>query len=201
MNLSALIQLVEPTISDAEDEQNKFEQTDCCICLEPLAPLEPREGKGGEAVRCQVSLSCGHLYHEACIAEWVTRKRDTCPVCRDVITLLHTDNEREEREMVMRVLDAVIRAHSGKPIMTLLLDIAQLFIDAQNDSRNQISVTYLVGRIVNVLLDCPVLSDECKTEMQRLRNHIVPLSPIRAGIMDVAYESVWPSVFAAMKGE
>ena len=42
----------------------------CSICLEQMS-------KGEVAL----TLLCGHLFHEACIHEWLGRK-DTCPLCK-----------------------------------------------------------------------------------------------------------------------
>ena len=42
----------------------------CCICLEPLLKAQ-----------VALTLSCGHLFHEACIHEWLDRKA-FCPLCR-----------------------------------------------------------------------------------------------------------------------
>jgi hypothetical protein len=46
----------------------------CCICLEKLS-------KGESAL----TLSCGHLFHEHCIHEWLGRK-EFCPLCKQACT-------------------------------------------------------------------------------------------------------------------
>ena len=45
----------------------------CSICLEPLC-------KGELAL----TLTCGHLYHEGCIHEWLGRK-EFCPLCKQPV--------------------------------------------------------------------------------------------------------------------
>ena len=45
--------------------------TECPICLDPLGPKYRRVH------------ACGHLFHDACIREWLLgRGATTCPVCR-----------------------------------------------------------------------------------------------------------------------
>ena len=45
---------------------------DCPICLEPC------EFSNGEAI----ALQCGHVLHANCLAGWLDRGFNTCPVCR-----------------------------------------------------------------------------------------------------------------------
>ena len=45
----------------------------CCICLDNLA-------KGDLAL----ALSCGHVFHEKCIHEWLGRK-ESCPLCKQPV--------------------------------------------------------------------------------------------------------------------
>jgi len=46
----------------------------CCICLEPLT--------AGECVR---RLPCRHIFHAACIDEWLTTSSDICPECNQIV--------------------------------------------------------------------------------------------------------------------
>ncbi|MBP01733.1 MAG: hypothetical protein CMM25_02830 [Rhodospirillaceae bacterium] len=48
----------------------------CSICLEQL--------------ETQHSLDCGHSFHPSCIVNWFRRGHDSCPECRDVVTLKTT---------------------------------------------------------------------------------------------------------------
>lgn len=57
----------------AQDDDDDSDVTVCCICLESVRP------------RCAESptqaLRCGHVFHRACIREWL-RHRRCCPVDR-----------------------------------------------------------------------------------------------------------------------
>ena len=70
---------VKVTADDLWEETNK----ECLVCVE-----EQRLG----STACK--LSCGHLYHRACLVEWL-QKHCTCPVCRYE---LETDDIEYERE-------------------------------------------------------------------------------------------------------
>ena len=45
---------------------------ECSICLNPVR--HTRKSK---------QLECGHLYHGACIDEWISAGGNTCPMCRN----------------------------------------------------------------------------------------------------------------------
>ena len=47
------------------------ESEECPICLEDF--------KEGEPVK---RLPCGHLFHAACVKEWIVDVRGVCPLCR-----------------------------------------------------------------------------------------------------------------------
>ncbi|KAJ3366269.1 hypothetical protein GGF32_006718 [Allomyces javanicus] len=60
-----------------EDEQERVaDQTECAICMMPLA-----EGGGDEPGRIMVT-PCLHLFHAECLGEWLGQHRLTCPTCR-----------------------------------------------------------------------------------------------------------------------
>ena len=44
---------------------------ECSICLNPV-----------RYTRKSKQLECGHLYHGACIDEWISAGGNTCPMCR-----------------------------------------------------------------------------------------------------------------------
>ena len=55
-----------------------------------LATLHPAGSDGAECVICLgevpagetiAELACGHVYHPECIREWLTKSKDTCPMC------------------------------------------------------------------------------------------------------------------------
>ena len=50
------------------------ESEECPICLEDF--------KEGEPVK---RLPCGHLFHAACVKEWIVDVRGVCPLCRQGI--------------------------------------------------------------------------------------------------------------------
>lgn len=53
-----------------KNEKGEKEYPSCCICITDVAL--------GEST---VMLPCGHLFHDACVVEWL-KKNNTCPVCR-----------------------------------------------------------------------------------------------------------------------
>ncbi|KAK7253538.1 ubiquitin-protein transferase [Aureococcus anophagefferens] len=59
-----------PLVRVQADDLRKDSNEACCVCLEP-------HEVGSVAAR----LPCGHLFHEQCVTEWLTR-HCSCPVCR-----------------------------------------------------------------------------------------------------------------------
>jgi hypothetical protein len=82
--------VVKVTSDDLLEETNK----ECLICLE--------EQKIG-SMACK--LACGHLYHRACLTDWLKR-HCTCPVCRFE---LETDDYEYEKERKNRMLKHKMR--------------------------------------------------------------------------------------------
>jgi hypothetical protein len=70
------------------------ESTECSICLDELVVGQP-------ALR----IPCGHLYHEACVHDWL-KKSNECPVCRYE---LPTDDAQHEEERRKRMAGRKIR--------------------------------------------------------------------------------------------
>ncbi|KAF4390038.1 hypothetical protein F8388_002980 [Cannabis sativa] len=52
----------------------------CSVCMECF-----RSGQGGKQV------PCGHVFHQACIAEWSLR-HNSCPLCRSKLFHHHHQN-------------------------------------------------------------------------------------------------------------
>jgi hypothetical protein len=65
----------------------------CSICLEDLDQ--------------HVTTRCGHMFHEACLAEW-TSKNKTCPLCRSRIP--RPRSRRRSRRRTRRSLDRDFQA-------------------------------------------------------------------------------------------
>ena len=66
-------------------EKNKLEEIKidiepCPICLEEI--VDP----------CKTE--CEHIICKKCIEEWFKKKKDTCPLCRNVIESYHENNEK-----------------------------------------------------------------------------------------------------------
>eukprot|EP00761_Pharyngomonas_kirbyi_P010489 gb/GECH01010509.1/.p1 GENE.gb/GECH01010509.1/~~gb/GECH01010509.1/.p1 ORF type:complete len:628 (+),score=78.77 gb/GECH01010509.1/:1-1884(+) len=55
----------------SESDQN-LTNIQCSICFEPVAT------DNGLLI---TKLPCDHLFHEDCIAEWLTNHKDSCPIC------------------------------------------------------------------------------------------------------------------------
>ena len=72
----------------------------CSICHQEFVdPPDPMSGK--RVARDFVCMSCGHVYHPACIGEWINTHK-TCPICREegihvVYTSRCTQNRKLER--------------------------------------------------------------------------------------------------------
>lgn len=47
----------------------------CCICIEEIQPRS--------TIR---TLECGHIFHNLCIVQWLTRTKPNCPLCHQQVT-------------------------------------------------------------------------------------------------------------------
>lgn len=85
---------IQVTEEDLQEECNR----ECCICF--------YEHQVGDV---QVArLPCGHLFHQNCISDWLTKKC-TCPICRYE---LPSDNEYFEQGRVERMKSRKLRVRS-----------------------------------------------------------------------------------------
>lgn len=53
----------------------------CIVCLEEMRDFDPTK-----------LLTCGHVYHSACITEWLVCHKAVCPLCRFDYSILHEDD-------------------------------------------------------------------------------------------------------------
>ena len=76
------------------------------------------ERKNSTLTDNQIStLPCGHRYHVKCITEWVMRKKNICPMCREKIDVDIPENN-EEDDLQNELLNIQIELH---PAFALLV--------------------------------------------------------------------------------
>ena len=63
------------------------------------------------------TLPCGHRYHVKCITEWMLRKKNICPMCREKIEIDIPENN-EEDDLQNELLNIQIELH---PAFALLV--------------------------------------------------------------------------------
>lgn len=73
----------------AEDLMADPNNRQCCICLE--------DNNVNDRV---IRLPCSHIYHKACIVDWLSNHSCTCPTCRYE---LPTDDQNYERSRIQRM--------------------------------------------------------------------------------------------------
>ncbi|TKR89327.1 hypothetical protein L596_013450 [Steinernema carpocapsae] len=84
-----------------------YERFTCSICLEWLENSSPA-----------ISSTCGHVYHKACVENWIQRLHRRCPCCRQFLKNLRKlyfstescEVRKEARESQNRV-DLCFRTH------------------------------------------------------------------------------------------
>jgi hypothetical protein len=97
---------------DLQDECNR----ECCICF--------YEHKVGDL---QVArLPCGHLFHQACITDWLAKKC-TCPICRYE---LPSDNALFERGRAERMKARKLRVRRHE-LARMSVEELQQMVDAE----------------------------------------------------------------------
>ncbi|OAO11840.1 hypothetical protein AV274_6453 [Blastocystis sp. ATCC 50177/Nand II] len=92
------------------------ESEECPICLEDF--------KEGEPVK---RLPCGHLFHAACVKEWIVDVRGVCPLCRQGIFTKDACSEGSRSELNTLVNAEVERLHS-KTLVSFFLLVFVLFL-------------------------------------------------------------------------
>lgn len=69
-------ELLEFESSHTRFDPGCFEQVECVVCLSIIGEDEDMR-----------ELRCGHLFHRACLDQWLWLKNVTCPLCRDSLVL------------------------------------------------------------------------------------------------------------------
>lgn len=72
----------------------------CCICLDPYYT-----STGDEYAEVPLQLPCGHVFGDACIAEWMQTKR-TCPLCRFEFFDIEFDHNDDEYDLWISETDS-----------------------------------------------------------------------------------------------
>ena len=70
--------------SNEEHQENET----CCICAESMMT--------GEKIK---RLGCDHLFHAACITEWTTKYRSSCPLCNAFILSDFQSSKRTDQQL------------------------------------------------------------------------------------------------------
>ncbi|XP_056134444.1 E3 ubiquitin-protein ligase RNF128a [Lampris incognitus] len=79
----------------------------CAVCIDAY--------KAGEVVTV---LTCGHIFHKACIEPWLLEKR-TCPMCKcDILKALGVEEERKDERALTSspAAETVITVSGGDPM-------------------------------------------------------------------------------------
>jgi len=138
-----------PSISIAEEDLEDENNRSCCICFGDHSLNEK-----------VVRLPCGHLFHRACVGEWL-QKHCTCPFCR---WELETDNPHFEEGRLerMRTRRVRLRPHEMERMsLEELKDLAltrledegentKLFV--QKASRLELIEKILVSKKVDIIV-------------------------------------------------
>jgi len=84
---------------EAESEQ-AAEEEECLICQEEMGT-----GK-------VTQLTCGHIFHKTCIANWLKRKA-SCPCCRQCVTKESIDGTAPSAMLAPDVEMGVVKQHNS----------------------------------------------------------------------------------------
>jgi hypothetical protein len=64
---------------DCESLAGEDEMAGCAICLSHFKPQE--------LVCRSNNLSCQHVFHRDCMVDWLMKRHDSCPICREIYLL------------------------------------------------------------------------------------------------------------------
>jgi len=117
------------TADDLIEENNK----ECLVCLD-----EQKVGGLG------VKLHCGHLYHRACLVDWLNR-HCTCPCCRFEVESDDADYEKERR---LRMKKRKLRMRADEISHKSLSQLRELCRSLQVSIIGCLDKTEIVDRLV-----------------------------------------------------
>ncbi|EAR87996.2 zinc finger, C3HC4 type (RING finger) protein (macronuclear) [Tetrahymena thermophila SB210] len=114
-----IIEKYMPAMFYKEIDLNKDEQEECTICLEGY--------KEEDKVRISI---CGHLYHQACIDQWLVAHTN-CPYCRQELTekelevwlqkriqdQIQKQQQKEVKDMIVQFLSSIDNNEQLKKIL------------------------------------------------------------------------------------
>lgn len=145
----------------------------CVICLEPII------------LGCK--LDCGHLFHSACLQQWITESSSACPVCRSSLSGIWTKIAKEQ--------DCIIAAHLTPLVILECVLFVHAIFNIENRKRHptgcsiwrttlfvntcmQIASDYFVDRVKRLLQRYAFLSGDlglersfiCSQTQERLLN-------------------------------
>lgn len=111
----AIKQLEVRTVKKGDAETGADAQT-CAVCIESY--------KAGDVITV---LTCGHIFHKACIEPWLLEKR-TCPMCKcDILKALGVEDENDKDEVNASFPPdvTVITVSGGEPLYEVPLTSPQ----------------------------------------------------------------------------
>lgn len=121
--------------------------TSCAICLEPLTITTMSDGEAADNTQTtnQLTLQCGHVFHDNCIQNWSTRA-DTCPVCR--CPYIHTKKKspaftRRHTVVLMPLSSSVTLSDTENPEQEEMENVLSPHQRGQHHSTTQ-RATYIV---------------------------------------------------------
>ena len=122
-----------PTVTVTSDDLIEESNKNCCICLDD-------QKIGANAVK----LACGHIYHPACLKEWL-EKSCMCPICRYE---LETDDANYEKERKARMKKRKLRLRRDELDRKTIAKLKELMSDLGVSFVGCIDKRELVDRLV-----------------------------------------------------
>jgi hypothetical protein len=129
-NFLAALKDIPVTADDILEVNNR----ECLVCLEDHAV-------GGLAVK----LPCGHLFHRACVCDWLKR-HCTCPCCRFEV---ESDDAEYEKDRRMRMKGRKLRMRADEISGKTLGQLRELCRQTSTSIVGCIDKTEIVDRLIN----------------------------------------------------